>query len=94
MKSRHNRYGGDCSQWDQLEEIFDSFDSTKNTGSGLGLSISNQIVRDHRGYVDVQSQLNKGTSFFINLPVNQDYPKRRKDDSENDRNSSNIFEER
>jgi len=67
---------------DQLEEIFNPFFTTKNTGSGLGLSISNQIVRDHRGYIDIESQLNKGSSFFVNLPVNQDHLKRRKDDSE------------
>lgn len=70
---------------DQLEEIFNPFFTTKTTGSGLGLSISNQIVRDHRGYIDVESQSGKGSSFFINLPVNQDHPKRRKVDSENNR---------
>jgi signal transduction histidine kinase len=79
---------------EQMEEIFNPFFTTKKTGSGLGLSISNQIVRDHRGYIDVESQLSKGSSFFINLPVNQDHPKRRKDDSENKRDISNIFEER
>ena len=70
---------------DQLEEIFNPFFTTKTTGSGLGLSISNQIVRDHRGYIDVESQSGKGSSFFINLPLNQDHPKRRKVDSENNR---------
>jgi len=79
---------------DQLEEIFDPFFTTKITGSGLGLSISNQIVRDHKGYIDVESQLGKGSSFFINLPVNQDHPKRRKNDLENNQNISNTFEER
>jgi len=79
---------------DQLEEIFNPFYTTKITGSGLGLSISNQIVQDHKGYIDVESQLDKGSSFFINLPVNQDHPKRRKDDSENNRNTSDIFRER
>ena len=79
---------------DQLEEIFNPFFTTKNTGSGLGLSISNQIVRDHRGYIDVESQLDKGSSFFINFPVNQDHPKRRTNDLKNNQNISNIFEER
>jgi len=79
---------------DQLEEIFNPFFSTKTTGSGLGLSISNQIVRDHRGYIDVESQSGKGSSFFINLPVKQDHPKRRKVDSENNWNTSDIFEKR
>jgi signal transduction histidine kinase len=77
-----------------LEDIFNPFFTTKSTGSGLGLSISNQIIQDHRGYIDVESQLDKGSSFFINLPVNQEHPKRRKNDFENNQNISNIFEER
>jgi len=52
-----------------LEEIFNPFFTTKAKGSGLGLSISHQIVQDHNGYIVVESQLNKGTSFFVNLPV-------------------------
>lgn len=77
-----------------LEDIFNPFFTTKSTGSGLGLSISNQIIQDHRGYIHVESQLNKGSSFFINLPVNQEYPKRRKSDVEDNQNISNIFEGR
>ena len=52
-----------------LEDIFNPFFTTKNKGSGLGLSISHQIVQDHRGYIDVESELNKGSTFFINLPL-------------------------
>jgi signal transduction histidine kinase len=77
-----------------LEDIFNPFFTTKSTGSGLGLSISNQIIQDHRGYIDVESQVDKGSSFFINLPVNQEYPKRRKSDFVNNQNIPNIFEER
>jgi signal transduction histidine kinase len=65
-----------------LEEIFTPFFTTKEKGSGLGLSISNQIVQDHKGYIDVESQVNKGTSFFINLPLHQHHPKRRQSDFE------------
>jgi signal transduction histidine kinase len=79
---------------DQLEEIFNPFFTTKTTGSGLGLSISNQIVQDHKGYIDVESQMGKGSSFFVNLPVNQDHPKRRKADSENNQGVSDAFEKR
>jgi signal transduction histidine kinase len=79
---------------EHLEDIFNPFFTTKATGSGLGLSISNQIVQDHKGYIDVESQLEKGSSFFINLPVNQDHPRRRTRDLENNKNISNIFEER
>ena len=65
-----------------LEDIFTPFFTTKEKGSGLGLSISNQIIQDHRGYIDVESQVNKGTSFFINLPLGQDHPRRRQSDFE------------
>jgi signal transduction histidine kinase len=57
---------------ERLEDIFTPFFTTKEKGSGLGLSISQQIVQDHRGYINVESELNKGTSFFINLPLNQE----------------------
>jgi signal transduction histidine kinase len=65
-----------------LEDIFTPFFTTKEKGSGLGLSISNQIIQDHRGYIDVESQVNQGTSFFINLPLSQHHPKRRQSDFE------------
>jgi signal transduction histidine kinase len=65
---------------EHLEDIFTPFFTTKQKGSGLGLSISHQIVQDHRGYIDVESELNKGTSFFINLPLHQEHPQRRKED--------------
>jgi len=79
---------------EHIEDIFNPFFTTKNTGSGLGLSISNQIVQDHKGYIDVESQLEKGSSFFVNLPVQQDHPKRRTKESETNKNISNIIEER
>jgi len=77
-----------------LEDIFNPFFTTKTTGSGLGLSISSQIVQDHKGYIDVESHLEKGSTFFVNLPVNQDHPRRRTRDLENNQNISNLFEER
>ena len=77
-----------------IEDIFNPFFTTKSTGSGLGLSISNQIIQDHRGYIDVESQIGKGSSFFINLPVNQEHPKRRKSDLENNLNIPTISEGR
>jgi signal transduction histidine kinase len=77
---------------EHIEEIFNPFFTTKSTGSGLGLSISHQIVKDHRGYIEVESQLGKGSSFFINLPVNQGHPKRRKSDLENNEDIGETFE--
>ena len=77
---------------EHIEEIFNPFFTTKSTGSGLGLSISHQIIQDHRGYIDVESQWGRGSSFFINLPVNQDHPKRRKSDLENNQNIDEIVQ--
>jgi signal transduction histidine kinase len=54
---------------ENLEHIFDPFFTNKDEGSGLGLSISHQIVQEHDGYITVESKLEKGTAFFINLPT-------------------------
>jgi len=68
-----------------IEDIFTPFFTTKTKGSGLGLSISNQIIQDHLGYIDVESRLNHGSSFFVNLPLSQEHPKRRKPDLDQNR---------
>ncbi|OGP65376.1 MAG: hypothetical protein A2169_07220, partial [Deltaproteobacteria bacterium RBG_13_47_9] len=77
-----------------LEDIFTPFFTMKDKGSGLGLSISNQIVQDHQGYIAVESQLNRGTSFFINLPLHLDHPRRRKNDFEDQQDILNSIGER
>lgn len=53
------------------ERLFDPFFSTKpkGEGTGLGLSISHGLVRDHDGYIRVQSEIGKWTRFIIDLPV-------------------------
>ena len=61
-----------------LEDIFNPFFTTKPKGSGLGLSISNQIIQDHAGYIHVESEVNRGSSFFINLPLTQDLTRRKR----------------
>jgi signal transduction histidine kinase len=62
-----------------LESIFNPFFTTKHKGSGLGLSISNQIIQEHKGYIDVESQLNKGSSFYVNLPLRRESLTRRRE---------------
>jgi two-component system, NtrC family, sensor kinase len=54
---------------EDLEHIFDPFFTSKDEGSGLGLSISHQIVQEHGGYVTVESKVGKGTSFLVNIPT-------------------------
>jgi signal transduction histidine kinase len=51
-----------------VESIFDPFFTTKGKGAGLGLSISHQIVQEHHGTMEVESQPKKGTTFFVNIP--------------------------
>lgn len=50
------------------ERIFIPFFSTKNSGSGIGLSLCKQIVLLHGGNIDVHSIENKGTVFTVELP--------------------------
>jgi PAS domain S-box-containing protein len=51
-----------------LKNIFMPFFSTKKEGTGLGLSICFNIIKNHNGIIDVESQLNCGTTFIIKLP--------------------------
>ncbi len=53
---------------ENLERIFDLYFSTKEDGSGLGLSIAGNIVRDHGGEISVSSGLGTGSEFTITLP--------------------------
>lgn len=48
-----------------LEKIFIPFFTTKKTGSGIGLSLSRQIMRQHQGMLGVKSKLDEGTEFFL-----------------------------
>ena len=52
-----------------VQRIFDPFFTTKENGTGLGLSISYGIVKEHGGTLEVESEVAKGTTFTITLPV-------------------------
>jgi PAS domain S-box-containing protein len=52
-----------------IEQIFDPFFTTKETGTGLGLSTVLSIVKEHGGFVDINSELGQGTCFQIYLPA-------------------------
>ena len=56
---------------EHLTKIFDPFFTTKEVGkgTGLGMNIAYTIIKKHNGTIDVQSELGKGTTFTICLPV-------------------------
>jgi signal transduction histidine kinase len=54
---------------EDLPKIFDPFITTKERGIGLGLAISKRVIEDHKGKIHIKSQLSKGTTFSISLPV-------------------------
>jgi two-component system, NtrC family, sensor histidine kinase HydH len=59
---------GEGMKADQLEKIFDLYYTTKSAGSGLGLSITQQIVELHGGTITVRSRAGKGTTVTLVLP--------------------------
>jgi len=56
---------------EDLEKVFDPFFTTKavGQGTGLGLSISYSIIKNHNGTIEVESEVNKGSTFTIKLPL-------------------------
>lgn len=56
---------------ESINEIFNPFFSTKKKGTGLGLAISYKIIKDHKGEIKISSELGKGSSFVIYLPVSR-----------------------
>jgi signal transduction histidine kinase len=48
-----------------LKKIFIPFFTTKKGGSGIGLSLSKQIMRKHKGSISVNSIMNEGTEFTL-----------------------------
>lgn len=54
---------------ENLDNIFEALVSTKAKGVGLGLTTCQSIIEGHRGKIEVESEVNKGTTFTITLPL-------------------------
>jgi CheY-like chemotaxis protein len=54
---------------EHLSRIFDPYFTTKQKGSGLGLSVAYSIIKNHEGYIAVDSKTGSGTTFHIYLPA-------------------------
>lgn len=52
-----------------LSHLFNPFFTTKEGGTGLGLSVSYRIIKNHGGAIAVESEIGTGTEFMITLPV-------------------------
>lgn len=54
------------------EKIFDALFTTKAKGIGLGLAVTHGIIERHGGQIRVESEVKKGTTFIVRLPVAKD----------------------
>jgi two-component system cell cycle sensor histidine kinase/response regulator CckA len=64
---------------DEMERIFEPFYTKKvmgRSGTGIGMAVVWGTVKDHNGYIDVQSIEGKGTSFTIYFPITRETPKK------------------
>jgi len=57
---------------EHMEKIFEPFFTTKVKGTGLGLAITKQIVEQHHGKIGIVSEIGRGTTVEVRLPVNRD----------------------
>lgn len=56
---------------DKLSRVFEPFFTTKKNGVGIGLCIAERIIREHNGHIDITSEVGKGTSVTVVIPVDQ-----------------------
>jgi PAS domain S-box-containing protein len=55
-----------------LEPFFTTKAPGRKKGSGLGLSIVHAVIEDHNGYIDLESTVGEGTSFYLYLPITRE----------------------
>ncbi|HEX3034140.1 MAG TPA: PAS domain S-box protein [Thermodesulfobacteriota bacterium] len=56
---------------EHMSKIFDPYFTTKQSGSGLGLTTTYAIVKKHNGYIAVESEVGAGTRFYLYLPASE-----------------------
>jgi signal transduction histidine kinase len=54
------------------QKLFTSFFSTKgHRGTGLGLMVTRKLIEEHHGTIEVESEINKGTTFRVQIPYRE-----------------------
>jgi len=59
---------------DRIENIFEPFFTTKASGTGLGLPLVLNAIKNHEGIIRVKSEVRKGTTFSLFIPLKSDKP--------------------
>ena len=54
---------------DRLGTLFKPFQTTKETGTGLGLTYCKNTIEEHHGQIEVKSKVGSGTTFIIKIPI-------------------------
>jgi two-component system nitrogen regulation sensor histidine kinase GlnL len=54
---------------ESIQNIFDPFFTNKSEGTGMGLSVAHGIISEHHGIIEVESEIGRGTTFYIYLPA-------------------------
>ncbi|HJQ69507.1 MAG TPA: ATP-binding protein [Blastocatellia bacterium] len=54
---------------ESIGKVFEPYFSTKQAGFGLGLAVTRKIVEEHKGSIEVKSEINRGTTFTVRLPA-------------------------
>jgi signal transduction histidine kinase len=66
----------------EIDKIFEVFESTKGSrGTGLGLPVSQKIIREHGGSIRIASEVGKGSTFTVELPMRKFDPMRDSNES-------------
>ncbi|MNI92470.1 Sporulation kinase E [compost metagenome] len=64
-----------------MPKLGEPFFTNKESGTGLGLMVSQRIIQSHKGMMDIRSVMNKGTTVIIDLPASDKLPEQAEDDN-------------
>ncbi|MCG7380908.1 PAS domain S-box protein [Paenibacillus sp. ACRSA] len=66
---------------EMMPKLGEPFFTNKESGTGLGLMVSQRIIQSHKGMMDIRSVMNKGTTVIIDLPASDKLPEQAGDDN-------------